>query len=213
MRPPSSTSPRGKLLFFLKTKGPQSTGQLAKRLGVTPMAIRQHMAALEEQRQVQSEDERGHVGRPRRIWQLADGAQEHFPDSHAELTLDIIDAVRSTFGEQGLSKLVRTRTKTQKELYKQRMPAPTAPLAEKVAALASLRRDEGYMAEWSRLADGSLRLIENHCPICAAASVCSGLCEGELRLFEAVLGPRAHVERTEYMLGSDRRCTYVIHES
>jgi predicted ArsR family transcriptional regulator len=66
------------------------------------------------------------------------------------------------------------------------------------------------MAEWSRAADGSLRLIENHCPICAAAEVCTGLCDGELALFESVLGPKVTVERTEYLLDGDRRCTYAI---
>jgi hypothetical protein len=38
-----------------------------------------------------------------------------------------------------------------------------------VAELARIREEEGYMAEWNPEQDGSLFLIENHCPICAAA--------------------------------------------
>ena len=91
------------------------------------------------------------------------------------------------------------------------MPAASAPLSEKVAALAAIRREEGYMAEWSRLANGTLRLVENHCPICAAAETCVGLCDGEMALFQRVLGPRVTIERTEYLLDGDRRCTYEIH--
>ena len=44
------------------------------------------------------------------------------------------------------------------------------------------------MASSARTKDGWL-LVENHCPICAAAQVCQGLCDGELALFKAALGP------------------------
>ena len=56
--------------------------------------------------------------------------------------------------------------------------------------------------------DGSWTLVENHCPICAAAEVCQGLCAGELELFRRVLGAR--VERTEHLLDGARRCVYRI---
>ena len=38
---------RDRVLLQLKTKGEQTSAQLARRLDVTPMAIRQHLAALE----------------------------------------------------------------------------------------------------------------------------------------------------------------------
>jgi predicted ArsR family transcriptional regulator len=84
------------------------------------------------------------------------------------------------------------------------------PLAKRVSALAAIRREEGYLAEWSRGTNDSLRLIENHCPICVAAASCSGLCAGELDLFRKILGPDAEVEREEHMLDDSRRCLYVI---
>ena len=37
---------RDKVLFHLKTRGPQTAAQVAERLGVTAMAIRQHLYAL-----------------------------------------------------------------------------------------------------------------------------------------------------------------------
>ena len=66
------------------------------------------------------------------------------------------------------------------------------------------------MAEWRRSRDGSLTLIENHCPIRAAAGVCSSLCRAELELFQALLGDDLSVERTEHMLDGARRCAYRI---
>jgi predicted ArsR family transcriptional regulator len=85
-----------------------------------------------------------------------------------------------------------------------------APIEERVAALAKLRREEGYMADWSAEADGSFRLIENHCPICAAATLCQGFCRDELELFRETLGPDVVVEREEHILADARRCAYRV---
>jgi predicted ArsR family transcriptional regulator len=41
------------------------------------------------------------------------------------------------------------------------------------------------MAEVKTQADGSCLLIENHCPICAAAEACQGFCRSELEVFQA----------------------------
>ncbi|AHC45613.1 putative transcriptional regulator [Achromobacter xylosoxidans NBRC 15126 = ATCC 27061] len=64
------------------------------------------------------------------------------------------------------------------------------------------------MAEYEELDDGSLLFIENHCPICAAATACQGFCRAELAVFEQVL--QARVERVEHILKQARRCAYTI---
>ena len=88
-------------------------------------------------------------------------------------------------------------------------PAGTS-IAKRAQALAEIRREQGYMAECTRMPDGSILLAENHCPICAAASICQGLCREELSLFRAVLGDKARVERTDHILAGARRCAYRI---
>ena len=87
--------------------------------------------------------------------------------------------------------------------------APATSLGERVARLAELRAAEGYMAEVSVESDGFL-LVENHCPICAAAAACQGFCRAELQAFRDALGPGANVERTDHMLAGARRCAYRI---
>lgn len=213
MRPPKTAGSRERLLFLLKTKGPQPAADLARRLGVTSMAVRQHLAKLEEEGLVHYEDEAGRVGRPRRIWSLTEAAHDRFPDSHAELALGMIDAVREAFGEDGLKRLVAQRLRGQVDTYVERMPPTSAPLKDKVAALCAIRREEGYMAEWSPAKEGGFRLVENHCPICAAAEACIGLCEGEIGLFRELLGPDVVIERTEFLLDGDRRCSYSVRSS
>ena len=97
------------------------------------------------------------------------------------------------------------------EGYRQRLAACTS-LGERVEALAEARSEEGYMAECRDDGDGGdgYLLIENHCPIRAAATACQNFCRSELAVFQELLGPDATVERTEHLLGGARRCAYRI---
>lgn len=201
---------RERLLYLLKLHGPLSAGELARRLRVTPMAVRQHLARLERGGEVAFEEERRPVGRPTRMWRVTERASGRFPASYADLALGLIGATREAFGNDGLERMIDARRRQQARTYAERLPAGRASLASRVAALARLRTEEGYMAEWSRARDGSFTLTENHCPVGVAARACPGLCRGELELFRDVLGPRVRVERTEHQLEGDRRCVYRI---
>jgi predicted ArsR family transcriptional regulator len=69
------------------------------------------------------------------------------------------------------------------------------------------------MATWQEADDGGLLLIENHCPICAAATACQGFCRAELDVFRAVLGPETEVVRNEHIVAGARRCSYSIRKT
>lgn len=49
------------------------------------------------------------------------------------------------------------------------------------------------MAELEPTADGFI-LIENHCPICKAATRCPSLCQSELNVFRRLLGEECHID-------------------
>jgi predicted ArsR family transcriptional regulator len=174
------------------------------------MAVRQHLYRLKDARLVDFSDERRKVGRPARIWKLTGEAATRFPDSHGDLTVEIIGAVRAAFGEAGMDKLLAERTKRQKDEYRARLKPAGSSIAKRAQLLSEIRREQGYMAECTKMPDGSMMLVENHCPICAAASTCQGLCREELSLFRAVLGDKARVERTDHILAGARRCAYLI---
>jgi predicted ArsR family transcriptional regulator len=199
-----------RILLQLKTKGPQPAAHIAKKLGVTAMAIRQHLYALHDGGLVTYADERRKVGRPARIWRITEKAQARFPDSHAELTVEMLAIIRATFGERGIERLMTERTRIQIRHYGERLRAVGRSLGARVHALAKIRAEQGYMAEAARQRDGSFLLIENHCPICAAATACQGLCREELILFSSVLGKDVSVERIDHILAGARRCAYRI---
>jgi predicted ArsR family transcriptional regulator len=197
------------VLFWLKSRGPQAASELAKRLGVTTVAVRQHIAVLRAEGMVECGDERRTHGRPAQLWRLTAKAAERFPVCYDLLTLGLLQAVRNAFGEDGLRRLIAEWARLQVASYGQRIP-DGKPVQEVVAALAAIRRGEGYMAEWRRTRNGMLELVENHCAICAAAEYCPELCAAELELFRKVLGEDVSLERTEHILGGDRRCVYRV---
>ena len=212
MCPTAGSAARDKILLSLKNSGPTSASGLAGELGVTSSAIRQQLCELEADGLIASEELRpGTVGRPHKRWHVVSTAEANacFPDSHASLTLALIAAARSAFGEDGVQKLVAERVKIQTDEYRERI-GEDSTVAERVSSLAEFRNDEGYMSGWAQEGDGTFLLWENHCPICEAATECPDLCAGEIDLFRGVLGDGVSVERVEFIGDGDRRCAYRI---
>lgn len=208
---------KDQILYLLKTQGPQTASSLATQLQVSPMAIRQHLQQLKSGGWVQYQQERRSIGRPVKLWELTHQATERFPDSHADLIHDLLRSITTVFGPAGLDQLVTERRQRQIETYRTKLSQLQVDWAtdldvwqQQVYGIAQLRTEEGYMAEVIEQSDGSLLLVENHCPICVAARTCPQLCCAELDTFQAVLGATIQMERTEHILQGDRRCTYRI---
>jgi len=199
---------RRAIVRLLKQHGAMDSAAMARRLKVTPMAVRQHLYELQTEKLVTAEERKVPLGRPAKHWQLTREADRLFPDAYAELSVALIGAMQQTLGADGMQRVLDARFGQLRAAYQKRIDA-TAPLAVKLKELARIRTEEGYMAEVRRDGDAYL-FIENHCPICAAANSCQGLCVSELELFQSVLGPDAHIERTEHIVAGNRRCVYRI---
>lgn len=200
---------RRAIVKLLKTEGALDSAKLARRLRLTPMAVRQHLYALQKERMVSAEERPVPLGRPAKYWRLTRDADRLFPDAYAELSVALIDAVSETFGPRGIDQLLQTRLSRQQREYGARIDRH-APLGRKLQQLAKVRSEEGYMADV--VADGpdAFVFVENHCPICAAATACQGFCATEIDLFQSVLGPSVNVERTEHIINGERRCAYRV---
>jgi predicted ArsR family transcriptional regulator len=205
-------TPADHILFQLKTRGPAETLALAGALNISRQGVLQHLERLVADGLVGHVDERRGVGRPRRIWSLTPAAQARFPDTHAQLTLEMLDAVRAEFGEAGVERMIARREAATAQSYAQAMTG-AGSLQARVARLAEIRTAEGYMADWSPDPGGGFLLVENHCPICAAAAACQGFCRAELMVFRQVLGDDVTIERTDHILAGARRCAYRITSS
>lgn len=201
---------RRAIVNLLKQAGAMDAAELSSHLGISAMAVRQHLYALQAEQLVTYQEEARDMGRPAKLWQLTSAANRLFPEAYAELSLSLIQSVMEAFGEAGLERLLEIRTRQQMEAYGQQMEGQES-LEQRLKTLAEIRTSEGYMAEVQPQADGSFLLLENHCPICAAATACTGLCAKELEIFESVVGENAAIQRTEHIVAGARRCAYQVY--
>lgn len=195
-----------KILYHLKSRGPQTTGQLAEAFELTTMGVRQHLNALTKNSLIDFYTESTGVGRPTRFWQLTTQGHSRFPDSHSDLTLQLIDSVRDIFGPAGMEQLVAHRENNSLAHYQREMVGENS-IEDKLEKLKQLRSEEGYMAQW-QFTDGAYVFIENHCPICAAATACQDFCRSELQQFQQLFHGLATVERSEHIIQGAHRCCY-----
>lgn len=211
MDPATLSDAKRRLAEQLKLRAPCTPGELAEELGLTEVAVRQHLAALEAAGLARAEKRAASGrGRPALEWSLTEHAAGLFPDRHGELTVDLLGALGEAFGPSGLERLVAARTKQQSAQYRALVPGGRASLRKRVEALAAQRSREGYMAEVRSEKRGEYLLIEHHCPICVAAKSCLQLCSSELDVFRAALGDDVEVERTQHLLDGDARCVYRV---
>jgi predicted ArsR family transcriptional regulator len=206
---PAERKTRRAITKLLKTEGPLDSAKLAERLGLTAMAVRQHLYALQREGLVAAEARPVPIGRPAKFWRLTREADRLFPEAYAELSVALIDSVKDAFGDEGLERVLTSRCARQRMDYGKRI-RPGDRLEKRLQELAKVRTEEGYMAEIRSEGEGSYLLIENHCPICAAANACQGFCATELELFRSVLGPGVTVERAEHIISGDHRCVYRV---
>ncbi len=200
--------PADRILSTLKTRGALGIPDIAKVLDVTVEAVRQQMVKLQSDGLVDAESRPAGRGRPTQIWRLTGAGHARFPDTHAEMTVQMISAVITVFGEKGMDQLIGAREESMRANYREAMLGARS-LKTKLERLAEIRSREGYMAEFRPEGEGFL-FIENHCPICTAARACTGFCRSELQLFEEVLGTDASVSRVEHVLAGARRCAYQV---
>lgn len=197
-----------KILYHIKCDGPVTAKVLADKFQLTTMGIRQHLQTMEEQGLVDSYDVKVKVGRPTRHWQLTSQGHHRFNDHHGELAVQTLDAVGELFGQQGLEAIIAKREQHTLHHYQAAL-ANCHDLPTKLIALTELRQHDGYMAELI-CDDNGFLLVENHCPICLAATHCPSLCRSELAIFQQLLGENTLIQRQEHIITGQRRCAYRI---
>lgn len=197
-----------RMLMYLKMHGAQPAAVLAGEMGLTNEGARQHLMRMLEEGWISSESQSKGVGRPIILYQITAAGFGLFPDAHAELTLQLLTSVKALFGQEGLDRLIQSREQETLKQYQSGVEG-MGRLEDRLDYLVSIRSAEGYMAEWYQ--DGDLYfLVENHCPICAAATRCQGFCQAELQNFRQTLGEGVKVERVEHIVQGARRCAYQI---
>jgi predicted ArsR family transcriptional regulator len=180
--------------------------ELSRSLEITPMGVRQHLAILERDGHIRSDGIRRGQGRPSRVYSITVEGDKIFPRTYEQVATALLDDVKALDGEAKVAAVFEHRRKRQLEQYRARMAGKEFP--EKLAVLAVLRNEEGYLAEHEQMDKDSFVLIEHNCPIRTVADAYRQACACEMTLFADALG--AEVTRTDHILAGAPRCRYVI---
>lgn len=197
--------------MLLKMRGQSTALSIAEELSITKEGARKHLLGLAEEGLIKPVSRREGVGRPSTYYLLTEKGINRFPDTHAEVTVQLLQSVKKLLGENALDLLISDREANVYSKYKKAIEQ-TETIEEKLSVITQKRTEEGYMAEWEKK-NGEYYLIENHCPICAAATECQGFCRSELNNFKQLIGTDYTIERVEYIIEKGRRCVYRIEKN
>lgn len=196
---------------LLKTSGPLSLSTLAREFQVTVEGARFQMLKLEKEGIVMSSKTVAGRGRPQQLWSLTNAGQSQFPDTHAALTIKLMEVMKETLGEQAVSKVITANGERGTSRYLKLLEG-ISDLEQRITRFVAIRSGEGYMAQLIKDDEGFI-FIENHCPIGAAAHANPGICCAEFKTLQIVIGQNVPIKRIEYIIEGGRRCAYRIFSS
>ena len=78
-----------------------------------------------------------------------------------------------------------------------------------MAELARILDEDGYLAAWEALPDGSFRIVEHNCAVLDVAERYGQACSSEIAFLRQAL-PEATVERVSHMIAGAHSCAYLI---
>jgi DeoR family suf operon transcriptional repressor len=202
---------RRRLLDLLKSEGEATASDLAKRLGLTASGIRQHLEGLRVEglvTLVESPREGGGAqrGRPRKWWRLSVAADALYPRAYADLTNELLGYVEGAEPEL-VDEIFRRRRDRRIDGARERLAGLS--YEGKVAELARILDEDGYLADWTDAGGGSYLVTERNCAIVGVAQRYGQACGSEIEFIRASL-PEARVERITHIVSGGLHCTYRI---
>jgi DeoR family transcriptional regulator, suf operon transcriptional repressor len=197
---------RRELVNVLKKQGTVDADDLAARVGLSTSAVRQQLAALQRDGLVTFDEVKHGVGRPRHRYRLTAAGDSLFPRAYANLTNELLDYVGESDPELVEEIFSRRR---QRRIDDAMVRLAGKSFEAKVAELARILDDDGYLAEMVPVGDGSYRVIEHNCAILGIALRYGQACGSELEFIRAVL-PDAVIERTDHMVAGAFNCSYLV---
>lgn len=206
---PERLNTREQLLVLLKKSEGLTADQLARKLGITSMAVRKHLTALERDGLITASLLRRKVGRPARLYHLTPKADTLFPQGYDQMLTDVLRDLNELDGTNKVDLLLRRRVERTGEILARALDG-TPTLRERVRRLAEALDQLGYYVTWQDVDEHTFELRQYHCPIREVARVFPVTCSAEEDLFRKLL--RAEVERRCLIAAGDPCCCYVIRE-
>ena len=179
---------------------------LGDALGVSVVAVRRHLEALERDGVVTQATRASGRGRPAHVYALTQAGHGLFPRNYDQLLHQLLEAAGAELGQEAVERLFAHRRRMLAERHAERTAG--RPLAETARALAELQDANGYMAEWMPDGEGGFLVCEHNCAIPSVAARYSAACRNELALLQDLAGPGVEVQRVAHLQAGDHVCAY-----
>jgi predicted ArsR family transcriptional regulator len=198
------------VLYAVRRRGEATAEQIAEQLGMTVSGARQHLTALTELGLVEAAPRPADTprrGRRELVYCASPAADAYFPKAYGELTNELLGYVAESdpallddlFAKRRQHRIDNARTRLGRK----------RTLGAKVAELARILDEDGYLATYERVAADTYRVIEHNCAIWAVAQRYGQACSSEIEFIRAAL-PDATVERVQHMVAGAPHCAYEI---
>ena len=166
--------------------------ELASALGITVSAVRQHLTGLEAVGFAAHRSVSDGPGRPRFLYRLSAGAEALFPKYYSELTNELLSYVQDEDPET-LERIFERRRQRRVEGAVARLRGKSFP--DKVAELARILDEDGYLADFEALPDGTFLVTEHNCAILGVARKWGLACSTEIEFLREAIPEAEHRAR------------------
>ena len=205
------TARGNELVTALKHAGEATADQLAKRLGVTVSAVRQQLDGLAANGLVAWRPLARGRGRPTHVYRLTRAAEPLFPKAYGGLTTELLGYVAEA-DPKLVDDIFDRRRQRRLEGAQARLAAVGGDFRARVAELAKILDEDGYLANWEALPDGSYRIVEHNCAVLDVAERYGQACSSEIAFLRQAL-PDARVERVSHMINGGHSCAYRVDQN
>ncbi|KQV62940.1 ArsR family transcriptional regulator [Nocardioides sp. Root122] len=213
--PDGDAPTRERVARTILENGPSTAADLARRLDLTPAAVRRHLDHLALEGMVESREPKVYGtrgrGRPAKVFALTEAGRDSFDQQYDDLAVQAMRFLAETQGEEAVVEFARRRVAFVERDYAAVMDLdPSLTPAE---ALAKVFTQNGYAASVRDLAPVNgisvgEQLCQQHCPVSHVAHEFPQLCEAETEAIASVLG--THVQRLATIAHGDGVCTTCI---
>ena len=201
---------RQEILLSIKSSGSMTAEELARELGISQVAVRQHLSSLEAEGSIAVSIERRGLGRPSHRYMLTAAGDETFPREYDSLANGLLNELRAWQGEAAVKQLLSLRRERMGQTLTSRLRDKS--LAARVNELARVETENGYMAEAEQAENGTFTLTKRNCAVCSVArnhpEIC---CQSEDKMFKNLLG-NVEVKLEQSIVEGDHVCSFSIRE-
>lgn len=193
------------ILRTLRSKGKCTIKDLAEAAEISPVSVRHHLANLQADGLIKTEEVRHGVGRPHHVFSLTEDAFELFPTRYFRLTNRLLGEIKDALPADYVEGLLSNVANTMAEDYASQLKG--LPLEERLRRLVDLLDEEGFDAEYERHGDEVL-IREMSCPYIQIGQTHPEVCLIDQSFIAKALA--LPVERVTCLLEGDAHCAFSI---